>query len=102
MITVAIVGAVAVDFIALYTLSQIEHYPSFYAEVSKRCPSGWLFFLHPNYLGAFGKEGLYSGDPDTYGRTYLQYLVDGGAGNTFANGEAAYNGHWNTFEEPPW
>ncbi|QRF75105.1 hypothetical protein Thermo_00598 [Thermoplasmatales archaeon] len=100
---VVIVGAVAVDFIALYTPSQIEHYPSFYAEVGMSWPTGWLFFLHPNYLGAYGEEGLYSGDADTYGGTYLPYLVDGGAGNTFANGEVTHNGGpWNTFEEPPW
>lgn len=99
---VVILGALAIDFAALYALAQIEHYPAFYCEIGMSWPTGWLFFLHPGYLGAYGEEGLYSGNPDTYSGTYLPFLVVGGAGNALANGEVAHNGPWNNVEEPPW
>lgn len=98
-----VAGALAIDFIALYAIAQLDHEPSFYVEFGMSWSTGWLgLFTYPGNNGVYGEEGVYSGNADTTDGTYLPFLAVGGNGLSIPFAEFPHVGPWNTFEEPPW
>lgn len=91
----AITAAIAVDFAYLYGYALAYDYLSIYIDVGGSVGTQWFNFFH---IGAYGEEGVFTGDYNDQASGYYVPLLTTGGGSS-------YNVHadvWNPGAEPPW
>ena len=90
-----ILGALAADYIALYTYASSNHYPTIYIDFGASIGTQWRNFYA---LGVYVEEGVFTGNYDSGNGEYMPIVST--SQSLYAN--TPHSSPWNPFGEPPW
>jgi len=99
-----LIPTLAADYALLYADAEAQHEPTIYLDLGASWGTKWYNFYQ---IGAYGEEGLFTGQFNSNNGYYMPVSIAGGHcySPTSAKFYEEYGSHesvWNPYQEPPW